>query len=126
MIYGLGDRNEQKELKARYDAMVHTFACILNCGLADIQELFDSRNNIEVGEIIKDWVSEMGELPNWNRVYREAMLDFASEHGLKVGKDIDIYTNYCLDTNIYAREGLDPEIIEELEDLFNMNCNVLK
>lgn len=49
-----------------------------------------------------------------------AMLDFAGEHGLKMGVDVSIYTNGSRDTHIYAREGLDEEIVRELEDLFNM------
>ena len=53
------------------------------------------------------------------------MLDFASEHELEIGIDVDIYTNSCLDTHIYAREDLDEEIIEEMENLFNMNVETL-
>ena len=53
------------------------------------------------------------------------MLDFASEHELEMGVDVDIYTNSCVDTHIYAREGLDEGIIEEMENLFNMNVETL-
>lgn len=68
---------------------------------------------------------EVGELPNWNTLHYEAMLDFASEHDLKMGIDVDIYTNFCLDTHIYAREGIDKEIINEMETLFNMEVETL-
>jgi len=47
------------------------------------------------------------------------MFIFASKHNLEVGVDVDIYTNCCLDTHIYAREGLDESIIEEMAILFN-------
>ena len=81
--------------------------------------------NIEVGEITKRYVEECGCLPNSNTIYYEAMMDFASEHELEMGVDVDIYTNSCLDTHIYAREGLEEEIIEEMETLFNMSVETL-
>lgn len=124
-MYGLNGRNEEKEMRKRYDAMVNIFSDIFNCGRWDIEDLFDSKNNIEVGEITKRWVEECGNLPNRNTIYYEAMLDFASEHELEMGVDVDIYTNSCLDTYIYAREGLDEEIIEEMENLFNMSVETL-
>lgn len=114
-----------KELKQRYRAMVNILSDILNCGRWDIEEMFDSSNNIEVGEIIKDYVDEFGQLPDWNTVYREAMLNFAAEHDLEPGYDVDIYTNACLDTHIYAREGLDEDIIKEMEELFGINAETL-
>ena len=105
--------------------MVNVLSDILSCGRWDIEELFDSENNIEVGDIIKYYVEEVGELPSWNMVYREAMFNFASEHELEVGVDVDIYTNACLDTHIYVREGLDEDIVNELQDLFNIEADVL-
>ena len=124
-MYGLNDRNEVTEMRARYSAMVNVLSDILGCGVWDIEELFDSENNIEVGEIVKYYVEETGSLPNWNTVYYEAMMDFASEHDLEFGVDVDIYTNCCLDTHIYAREGLDESIIEEMENLFNMEVETM-
>ena len=125
MLYGLNDRSEEREMRARYEAMVNVLSDILSCGRWDIEELFDSENNIEVGEIVKRYVEELSCLPNWNIVYREAMFDFASEHELEVGVDVDIYTNCCLDTHIYVREDLDEDIVNELEDLFNMEADIL-
>lgn len=124
-MYGLNGRNEVTEMRARYSAMVNVLSDILGCGVWDIEELFDSDNNIEVGEIVKYWVEEFGSLPNWNAIYREAMMDFASEHDLELGVDVDIYTNACLDTHIYAREGLDDDIVKEMENLFNMDVETL-
>lgn len=124
-MYGLGDRDEVKEMRERYSAMVNVLSDILGCGRWDIETLFDSNNNIEVGEIVKRYVEELGCLPNWNAVYREAMFDLASEHDLEVGVDVDIYTNCCLDTHIYAREGLDENIIEEMETLFDMGVETM-
>lgn len=124
-MYGLGDRNETTEMRERYNAMVNVLSDILGCGRWDIEILFDSNNNIEVGEIVKRYVEELGCLPDWNTVYREAMFDFASEHDLEVGVDVDIYTNCCLDTHIYAREDLDENIIEEMETLFDMGVETM-
>jgi len=124
-MYGLGDRDKTKEMEERYNSMVNIFSDILSCGRWDIEALFDSKNNIEVGEIVKRWVAEFGELPDWNTVYREALLDFAAENDLKVGVDVDIYTNFCMNTSIYAREGLDEEIKEKMEDLFGMEAREL-
>lgn len=124
-MYGLNNRDEITEMKARYSAMVNILSDILDCGIWDIEELFDSNNNIEVGDIIKNCVEEYGKLPTWNTVYREALFDFASEYDLEVGVDVDIYTNSCLDTHIYARKGLNKEIIEKLEELFNMEVATL-
>lgn len=124
-MYGLNNRDEITEMKARYSAMVNILSDILDCGTWDIEELFDSNNNIEVGDIIKNYVEECGKLPTWNTVYREALFDFASEYNLEVGVDVDIYTNSCLDTHIYARKGLNKEIIEKLEELFNMEVATL-
>lgn len=124
-MYGLNDRNEVTEMRARYSAMVNVLSDILGCGVWDIEELFDSENNIEVGEIVKYYVVETGSLPNWNAVYYEAMIDFASEHNLEFGVDVDIYTNSCLDTHIYVREGLDESIVEEMESLFNMEVETM-
>ena len=124
-MYGLNDRNEQREMKERYDSMVNVLSDLLSCGRWDIEELFDSENNIEVGDIVRRWVENFGELPRWNTIYYEAMADFASEHDLEMGYDIDIYTNCCLDTHVYAREDLDESIKEEMEWLFNMNVEEL-
>lgn len=124
-MYGLNDRNEATEMRERYSAMVNVLSDILGCGVWDIEELFDSKNNIEVGEIVKYYVEETGSLPNWNTVYYEAMMNFASEHDLEFGVDVDIYTNACLDTHIYAREGLDESIIEDMENLFNMEVETM-
>ena len=124
-MYGLNDRDEVTEMRERYNAMANVFSDILGCDRWDIEELFDSKNNIEVGEIVKTHIEEVGELPNWNTVYYEAMLNFASEHNLEMGVDVDIYTNACLDTHIYAREGLDEDIIEKMETLFNMETDTL-
>lgn len=125
MLYGLNDRDETREMQERYNAMVNVLSDILSCGRWDIEKLFDSENHIEVGEIVKSYIEEVGELPNWNTVYNEAMLNFACEHDLKIGIDVDIYTNACLDTHIYAREGLDEDIIKEMETLFNMEVGTL-
>lgn len=125
MIYGLGERDEITEIRERYNSMVNVLSDLFNCGYWDIEEMFDSENNIEVGEIVKNYVEEVGKLPDWNTIYREAMLDFASENDLEPGKDVDIYTNCCLDTHIYAREGIDPEIVERMETLFNMDADEL-
>ena len=121
LVYGLNGRDEIAEMRARYSAMINTLSTILNCGIWDIEELFDSENNIEVGGIVKRYAEDLGCLPTWNTVYREALLEFASEHELEIGKDVDIYTNCCLDTHIYAKEGLDEDIVKKMEDLFNMN-----
>lgn len=101
-MYGLNGRNEATEMRERYSAMVNMLADILSCGRWDIEALFDSENNIEVGEIVKYCVEETGSLPDWNTVYYEAMMNFASEHNLEFGVDVSIYTNDCLDTHIYA------------------------
>ena len=124
-MYRLNDRNEQREMKERYDSMVNVLSDLLNCGRWDIEEIFDSENNIEVGDIVRRWIENCGELPSWNTIYYEAMLDFASEHNLQMRRDVDIYTNGCLDTHIYAREDLDESIKEEMEWLFNMNVEEL-
>jgi len=120
-MYGVGNRDEYTEMKARYDAMVNFLSDILNCGRWDIEDLVDSNNNIEVGIIVKNYVEEVGMLPSYNTVLREAIFDFASEYGLEVGKDIDIYTNGCLDSHIYAREDLNEQIKERLEELYGMS-----
>lgn len=125
MIYGLGNRDEITEMRERYNAMVNVLSDLFNCGRWDIEDMFDSENNIEVGEIVKRYVDEVGELPSNNTIYYEAMCDFASERDLEMGKDVDIYTNSCLDTHIYAREGLDSEIVEEMEALFGMSAEEL-
>lgn len=124
-MYGLNNRDEYTEMKIRYSMMVNVLSDILDCGRWDIEELFDSKNDIEVGEIVKEYVDEFGRLPNWNTIYREAMLIFASEHNLEFGVDVDIYTNSCLDTHIYAKEGLDEDIIKEIEKLFNMKVGIM-
>lgn len=124
-MYGLNGRNEEKEMRERYNAMVNVLSDIFSCGKWDIEDLFDSENNIEVGEIAKRYVEECGSLPDSNTIYYEAMLDFASEHELEMGVDVDMYTNACVDTHIYAREGLDEDIIEEMKNLFNMNVETL-
>lgn len=124
-MYGLNDRDYHKEMEKRYNALVNVMSDLLNCGQWDIEELFDSNNNIEVGQIVKEYVKVCGNLPDWNKVYKEAFFDFAYEHNLKIGKDIDIYTNGCMDTHIYVREDLDKDIIEEFENLFNMEANIL-
>lgn len=124
-MYGLNGRNEEKEMRKRYNAMVNVLSDIFHCGIWDIEDLFDSENNIEVGEITKRWVEEFGNLPDRNNIYYEAMLDFASEYELEMGVDVDIYTNSCLDTYIYVREGLDEEIVREMERLFNMSVETL-
>ena len=49
----------------------------------------------------------------------------ASEYELEMSVDVDIYTNACVDTHIYAREDLDEEIIKEIENLFNMSVETL-
>lgn len=105
--------------------MVNVLSDILGCGVWDIEELFDSENNIEVGEIVKYYIEETGNLPNWNTIYYEAMIDFASEYDLEFGVDVDIYTNCCLDTHIYAREDLDKSIVEKMENLFNMEVETM-
>lgn len=125
-LYGIGERDEATEIRARYNALVNTFSDILGCGIWDIEEMFDSKNNIEVGEIIKRWITETGKLPTWNDVYREALFDFAFEKELEVGKDVDIYTNSCLDTHIYYRKGLDKTIVDELKDLFNLDAEEME
>ena len=124
-MYGLSNRDEFTEMKARYSMMVNVLSDILDCGRWDIEALFDSKNDIEVGEIVKQYVDEFGRLPNWNTVYREAMLNFVSEHDLEFGIDVDIYTDSCIDTHIYAREGLDENIIKEMENLFNMRVEIM-
>lgn len=124
-MYGLNNRDEFTEMKTRYSMMVNVLSDILDCGRWDIEALFDSKNDIEVGEIVKEYVDEFGRLPNWNTIYLEAMLIFASEHDLEFGVDVDIYTNSCLDTHIYAKEGLDENIIKEMEKLFNMKVGIM-
>lgn len=44
-MYGLNDRNEVTEMRARYSAMVNVLSDILGCGVWDIEELFDSGQN---------------------------------------------------------------------------------
>lgn len=124
-MYGLNNRDEFTEMKTRYSMMVNVLSDILDCGRWDIEELFDSENDIEVGEIVREYVDEFGRLPNWNTVYREAMLIFASEHDLEIGIDVDIYTNSCIDTHIYAKKGLDEDIVKEMENLFNMKVEIM-
>lgn len=124
-MYGVDGRDEKWEIKERYDAMVNVLSDILGCGRWDIETLFDSKNNIEVGDIVKRYVEECGCLPNNNTVYYEAMLDFANEHNLEPGVDIDIYTNSCLDTHIYVREDLDENIVDEFEKLFNLEAGIM-
>lgn len=124
-MFGLNGRNEIEEMRSRYSAMVNVLSDILSCGRWDIETLFDSENNIEVGEIVRNYVDETGRLPNWNTVYYEAIAEFASEHNLDLDKDIAIYTNACIDTHIYARDGLDPDTVEELQDLFGMEVETL-
>ena len=85
-MYGLGDRNEYEEMKARYDAMVNFMSDMFSCGKWDIEDMVDSENNIEVGDIVKRWVEETGSLPTRNDIYREALLDFSSEYDLEYGK----------------------------------------
>ena len=125
-MYGLNNRNEITEMRERYSAMVNVLSDILGCGTWDIEELFDSENNIEVGEIVKYYVEETGNLPNWNTIYYEAMMNFASEYNLEMGVDVDIYTNSCLDTYIFAREDLNKDIIVEMENLFNMEVRAME
>lgn len=126
-IYGLNGRDAKQELMDRYEAMVNTLSTLLDCGRWDVEELFDSKNNIEVGEIVKEAVEGNGiKLPDWNYVYREALYRFAAEHHLEVGVDVDITTNFSSDTDLYVSENLDPQIKEELEDLFNLEANVLE
>lgn len=125
MIYGLGDRNEDKEMRIRYDKMIHALSVMFNCGIWDIEDMFDSRKNIDVGNIVKDYVDEIGVLPTNNSIFHEAMLIFASEHGLEIGTDIDIYTNSCLDTHIYARDSLSTELKEELENIYGIDVEEL-
>ena len=48
-MYGLNGRNEEKEMSERYNAMVNVLSDIFSCGRWDIEDLFDSENNIEVG-----------------------------------------------------------------------------
>lgn len=124
-MYGLKNRDEITEMQARYSAMVNVLSDILGCDVWDIEKLFDSENDIEVGKIVKNYVSETGTLPNWNTVYYEAMAEFASNHNLEIGVDVDIYTNACLHTHIYAREGLNEDIIKDMENLFNMEVSTL-
>lgn len=50
IMYGLNGRNEEKEMKQRYNAMVNVLSDIFSCGRWDIEDLFDSENNIEVGQ----------------------------------------------------------------------------
>lgn len=80
---------------------------------------------LKLDKIAKRYVEECGSLPDSNTIYYEAMLDFASEHELEMGVDVDIYTNACVDAHIYAREDLDEEIIKEIENLFNMSVETL-
>lgn len=49
-MYGLNNRDENTEMRARYSAMVNVLSDILNCGRWDIEALFDSENNIEDGK----------------------------------------------------------------------------
>ena len=125
-MYGLGNRDKYTEMELRYKALVNTFSSLLSTGVWDIEELFDSENNIEVADIIRAYVEETGELPTWGTVYREALYNFAEEHGLEVFKDIDIHTNCCLDTRLFARADLDEEIVQDLEDLFNLPVNEMR
>lgn len=53
VMYGLNNRDEVTEMKERYNAMVNVLSDILGCGRWDIEALFDSENNIEVGKIVK-------------------------------------------------------------------------
>lgn len=125
-MYGLRNRDKYTEMELRYKALVNTFSSLLSTGVWDIEELFDSENNIEVADIVRFYVEETGELPNRNTLYREALYMFAAEHGLEVFKDIDIFTNGCLDTILYARADLDEEIVQDLEDLFNLPVNEMR
>lgn len=125
MIYGLDDRNEFLEMKSRYDAMVNTLSALFNCGRWDIEELFDSRNNIEVADIVNEFVDETGSLPSWNTIYRDALAVWCGENGLVMDRDVAIHTNSCLDTSLYIREELYDEYVNELEELFNLNVDMI-
>ena len=125
-MYGLNGRDEITEMRARYSAMTRVLSDILDCGIWDIETLFDSDNNIEVGEIIKRYVENCKRLPSWNTIYRWAMYDFASEYELEFERDVDIYANGCLDSHIYARGDLPEDIIEEMANLFNIGVEIFE
>ena len=61
-MYGLNNRDEVTEMRSRYSAMVNVLSDILGCGRWDIEVLFDSENNIEVGEIVRNYVEETSSL----------------------------------------------------------------
>ena len=124
-MYGLRNRDKVIEMEARYNGMVCELSAMFDCGIWDIECLFDSRNHIDVAFIVKEHVNEFGSLPTWNQIYRQAFYDFVSEHDLVAGKDVDIYLNYCLDTHIYVREDLDKQIVEEFEYLFGMDAELM-
>lgn len=124
-MYGLEGRDYYKEMEKRYNTLVNVMSDLLDCGQWDIEELFDSNNNIEVGQIVKEYLEGCGNLPDWKMIYKLAFFDFAIDNNLEAEKDIDIYINGCMDTYIYVREDLDKDIVEKFEDLFNMEANIL-
>lgn len=66
-MYGLNNRDEVTEMRSRYSAMVNVLSDILGCGRWDIEVLFDSENNIEVGEIVRNYVEETSSLDIWDK-----------------------------------------------------------
>lgn len=120
--------NEEKiceTVRVRNRALEKTFSDILDCDLSDIYILFDPEVKIPVGDIITKYVGREGELPTWNDIYYEAMFNFAVEHHLKMGFDINICTNLSSDTHIYVSENLNNKYIEDIKALFNMNVEIM-
>ena len=120
-MYGLDNRDANSEIAERYNAMVNALSVLLNCGRWDVEALFDSRNNIDTSEIIKDSIKD-GCFPSWNDIYRAALFNFAKDHNLEIGRDVDIYANSISGTDLYVAEDLDPNIRKELEEMFNMEA----
>lgn len=125
-----------KEIKEKCGAAVSALDRLLGYGPLDMTALFAPgdgtdasiffKNSINVSEIIGRHLEEGAVLPDWDTVYHEAFSDFAVRHGLKPGTDIGIRVDAYLNVHIYAREGLDPEAVKEMEHLFGVAAKPLK
>ena len=67
-MYGLNGRNEEKEMRERYNAMVNVLSDILNCGRWDIEDLFDSENKgrIYVRDFNSNWILDLNILKHYD------------------------------------------------------------
>ena len=125
-----------KKMKEKCGAAESALDRLLGYGPLDMAALFAPgdgadasiffKNNINVAEIIGSHLEETGILPDWDTIYHEAFSDFAARHGLEPGADIGIRVDANLNVHIYARDGLDPETVNEMESLFGVGAKPLK